>query len=67
MERAHNCRQRYPDLSEAIAVLMEISNVAQRLASNLAKLADHEKYEGGNVDEQDGRTGCRCRRAAQMR
>ena len=50
MERAHNCRQRYPDPSEAIAVLMEISNVAQRLACNLAKLADHEKYEGGNVD-----------------
>lgn len=67
MERTHNCCQRYPDPAEAIAVLMEISNVAQRLACNLAKLTDHEKCEGGNVDEQDGRTGCRCRRAAQMR
>lgn len=67
MERTNSCRQRHHDPAEAIAVLMEISNVAQRLACNLAKLADHEKNEGGNVDEQNGRTGCRCRRAAQMR
>ena len=42
--------------SEAIGILMEISNVSRRLACNLARLAEQERCEGGIPDEQDVRT-----------
>ena len=53
--------------SEAIGILMEISNVSRRLACNLARLVEQERCEGGTPDEQDVRTGCCHCRAAQMR
>ena len=55
------------DPAEAIAVLMEISDVSKRLACNLAKLADQKKVEGGRENEQNGRIGCGSCRAAQVR
>ena len=67
MTPVDNTRQRCMEPSEAITILQEISSVSQRLADNLAQLADQGKNEGGTPNEQDGRTGCRCRRAAQMR
>ena len=67
MERTHTCCQQAAYPAEAINILMEISGVAKRLACNLAKLAEHENGEGGTENEQDGRIGCCCCRAAQMR
>ena len=67
METMRNCCQRNVDPAEAIAVLMEISDVSKRLACNLAKLADQENVKGGNENEQNVRIGCRSCRAAQVR
>ena len=66
MEIMRNCCQRNVDPAEAIAVLMEISDVSKRLACNLAKLADQKKVEGGRENEQNGRIGCGSCRAAQV-
>ena len=60
MEHTRNCCRPCGDPAEAIAILMEISNVSKRLASNLAKLAEQEKREGGTENEQNVRTGCCC-------
>ena len=43
MTPVDNTRQRCMDPSEAIAILQEISSVSQRLADNLAQLADQGK------------------------
>ena len=52
---------------EVISILMEISHVSKRLANNLAKLAQQQNDEGGNVHEQNGRIEyCGCG-TAQMR
>ena len=48
-----NYCQRNVDPAEAIAVLMEISDVSKRLACNLAKLADQENVKGGNENEEN--------------
>ena len=57
MENMRNYCQRNVDPAEAIAVLMEISDVSKRLACNLARLADQENVKGGRENEQNGRIG----------
>ena len=64
MEHAQAACQRN---AEVIAILMEIADVARRLADKLADLDKEDDCEGGKAYEQDGRLGCRHCRTAQMR
>ena len=64
MEHAQAACQRN---AEVIAILMEIADVARRLADKLADLDKKDDCEGGKAYEQDGRLGCRHCRTAQMR